>query len=198
MTKKKNSLEHRILLWLQEHFRRKWLTIPMQIATFLGNGGILWITACMLMLWKPSMRKASLTALLALLLSVVINNLILKNIVGRARPYVHVENLKLLIRKPRDFSFPSGHTSSSFAAATVFLAMLPWWIGIPSLLFAVLIAFSRLYLGAHYPSDVICGAILGIIFGIVAVGSVSLLIRFAWLPENMLYWLAPSQNQSAL
>ena len=144
------------------------------------------------------MRKASLTALLALLLSVVINNLILKNIVGRARPYVHVENLKLLIRKPRDFSFPSGHTSSSFAAATVFLAMLPWWIGIPSLLFAVLIAFSRLYLGAHYPSDVICGAILGIIFGIVAMGSVSLLIRFAWLPENMLYWLAPSQNQSAL
>ena len=123
---------------------------------------------------------------------------VLKNLIARPRPCWIDTSVELLIKVPKGYSFPSGHTSSSFSAAIVFFAMLPWWIGIPSLLFAVLIAFSRLYLGAHYPSDVICGAILGIIFGIVAVGSVSLLIRFAWLPENMLYWLAPSQNQSAL
>ncbi len=194
MQKNKHRLEHRILLWLQEHFRRRWLNVPMQLVTFLGNGGILWIITCLVLLWFPSKRQASLSALLALLLSVLINNGILKNAVGRDRPFVHVAGLKLLIQKPRDFSFPSGHTSSSFAVASVFLVMLPGWIGALSLFMACLIAFSRLYLGAHYPSDVLCGAILGILFGIAAMWGIAHLLQCSWMPEEIVAWVSPLKD----
>ena len=148
--------EQQTLLWFQEHLRRSWLTAAMKIATFLGNGGILWLTACACLLVRQQTRRAALTALLSLVFSALVCNALLKNLVERARPFDKIPGLQFLIRKPHDFSFPSGHTSSSFAVATVFLATLPLWFGLTALGIAAVIAFSRMYLGVHYPSDVLC------------------------------------------
>lgn len=180
--------DRQALLWLQEHFRRAGLTLTMKIATFLGNGGIIWLTACACLLFRSETRRASVTALLSLLFSILINNAMLKHLVARARPHDRIQNLIVLIRRPRDFSFPSGHTSSSFAVATVFLSMLPLWAGLTAMTLAVLIAFSRLYLGAHYPSDVVCGVVLGVLFGLAALYLMPLLLRSSWLPDPVRIW----------
>lgn len=180
--------DRRALIWLQEHFRRAWLTLTMKIATFLGNGGMIWLAACTCLLFHPKTRCTSVTALLSLLFSILINNAILKHLVARARPFDRIQNLIVLIRRPRDFSFPSGHTSSSFAVATVFLSMLPLWIGLSAMFLAVMIAFSRLYLGAHYPSDVACGAVFGVIFGLAALYLMPLLLNSSWLPDSVHMW----------
>lgn len=181
--------EQRTLLWLQERLRRSWLTVAMKIATFLGNGGILWLTACACLLLRQQTRRAALTALLSLVFSALVCNAFLKNLVERARPFNKIPGLQFLIRKPHDFSFPSGHTSSSFAAATVFLALLPMWAGVTALLIAMTIAFSRMYLGVHYPSDVFCGMVLGVLFGIAALLAVSMLLRAEWMPEIVCHWV---------
>ncbi len=181
--------EQRTLLWLQERLRRSWLTVAMKIATFLGNGGILWLTACACLLLRQQTRRAALTALLSLVFSALVCNAFLKNLVERARPFNKIPGLQFLIRKPHDFSFPSGHTSSSFAAATVFLALLPMWAGVTALLIAMTIAFSRMYLGVHYPSDVFCGMVLGVLFGIAALLAVSMLLRAEWMPEIVCRWV---------
>lgn len=178
-----------LLLWMQEHLRKGGVTLFMKIATFLGNGGIIWIAACLCLLFRPEARRAAASGLISLLFSVMINNAMLKNLVARIRPFDHIHELKILIRRPKDFSFPSGHTSSSFAVATVFLCMLPLWIGISALLLASLIAFSRLYLGAHYPSDVLCGMLLGILFAFLAQILVHVLLdNCTWMPEAILLW----------
>ena len=97
----------------------------------------------------------------ALAIGALITNVALKNIIERIRPYEVVEGLKLLIEPQSDFSFPSGHTCASIGAA---LAMYPFlerkW-GIPLVILAVLISLSRLYVGVHYPTDVLGGAVVG-------------------------------------
>lgn len=181
--------EQQTLLWFQERLRRGWLTVTMKIATFLGNGGILWLTTCAFLLFRQQTRRAALTALLSLVFSALVCNAFLKNLVERARPFDKIPGLQFLIRKPHDFSFPSGHTSSSFAVATVFLAMLPMWVGVTALLIALTIAFSRMYLGVHYPSDVLCGMLLGIVFGIAALLVMSMVLRAGWMPEAVRSWV---------
>ena len=181
--------EQQTLLWFQEHLRRSWLTAAMKIATFLGNGGILWLTACARLLVRQQTRRAALTALLSLVFSALVCNALLKNLVERARPFDKIPGLQFLIRKPHDFSFPSGHTSSSFAVATVFLATLPLWFGLTALGIAAVIAFSRMCLGVPYPSDVLCGMVLGILFGLAALIVLPLLLEIPWLPETVRAWV---------
>ena len=104
----------------------------------------------------------------ALILGLIVCNMILKPWVARIRPYDLQEQLgniiPLLIERQHDFSFPSGHTIASFEAATV-LMLHNKKLGIPALILACLIAFSRLYLYVHYPTDVITSVILGTAFG---------------------------------
>ena len=104
----------------------------------------------------------------ALIGSLVINNHLIKNLVQRPRPFVTFTDLKIIIPTPSEFSFPSGHTASSFAAASVFYRHLPKKLGIPSVILAGLIGFSRLYVGVHYPTDVIAGVIMGILLSYMA------------------------------
>ncbi|MDD3063847.1 MAG: phosphatase PAP2 family protein, partial [Massilibacteroides sp.] len=103
----------------------------------------------------------------ALMGSFIIDNIILKNLVARTRPYEVVQGLQLLIGKQNDFSFPSGHTGSSFASAVILYKELPKKYGIPLIGLATLIGFSRLYLAVHYPSDVLGGAIIGTLIAIL-------------------------------
>lgn len=162
------SLDGGFLLFLQEYVRNPILNSIMIFITSLGDGGILWIAATIILLIPKKTRKVGIMSAVALLGSLIINNNIIKNIVQRPRPFVTFTDLQIIISTPSEFSFPSGHTSSSFAAAAVFYRHLPKKLGLPSVILAGLIGFSRLYVGVHYPTDVIAGVIMGILLSYLA------------------------------
>ncbi len=136
--------------------------------TSLGNAGLIWIIATIICLIFPRTRKAGIISAMALILSLLINNLIIKNAVARVRPYDVSTNLISLVGRQKDYSFPSGHSAASFAAGVAFLRNLPKKYGVPAIILAGLIAFSRLYVGVHYPSDVIAGILSGTLLAIIA------------------------------
>ena len=156
------------LIWLQENVRNDVLTPIMKLITHLGDKGLFWILIAIVMLFFKKTRPLGIMAGIALVFSVLINNVLIKPNVGRIRPYEVVDGLKLLIEKQDDPSFPSGHSGASFAAAVVFLVKGPKKIGIPAIIMAALIAFSRLYVGVHYPTDVITGIITGTFCAIIS------------------------------
>lgn len=156
-------LDGEILLQIQQHLRSDMLTPFMKSVTFLGNGGWFWILCAVVLLVIPKTRKTGCAAALSLVLGAIVTNLLLKNIVARPRPFAELEALIPLITKPKDFSFPSGHTTASFAVALVMLRMLPKKFGIPAVVLAALVAFSRLYLGVHYPTDVLTGFVIALV-----------------------------------
>lgn len=158
-------MDGEILLWIQEYIRNPVLTPIMKVITALGDAGIFWVLVAILCLCIKKTRRAGATIGLALLFSLIVNNGILKNAVARIRPYEVVEGLQCLVGRAVDFSFPSGHSGSSFAAATVIAYLFPKRYGIPAVILAFLIAFSRLYVGIHYPTDVLVGILDGILLG---------------------------------
>lgn len=160
------TLDGAVLLWIQEYIRADWLTPAVKTVTKLGNLGFIWIVICLGLLCFKKTRKAGAAGLLALVFSLILNNLILKRFIARIRPYEVIAGLELLVKPATDFSFPSGHSASSFAAATAVVRMQKtskWRFLL--LIGAVCMALSRLYIGIHYPSDVICGSISGICCG---------------------------------
>lgn len=156
-----------ILLWLQEHFRMELLDKFFSFYTNLGDAGMLWIVLSLIFLCFPKTRKAGALSLVAMMLCYVGNDLILKNLVERPRPFLSVEGLDPLIQHPGSHSFPSGHSCSSFAAAGVWAQTLKGrgakGAKILFMAMALLMAFSRLYVGVHYPTDVLAGSALGLI-----------------------------------
>lgn len=159
------ELDGNILLLIQEHIRQPWMDGFWKGITHLGDAGLFWIIlAVALLLWKRT-RLAGLSASVALAVGAVITNLALKNMVARVRPYEVVGGLARIIEQQHDFSFPSGHTCASFAAAFALYKTLPKRWGVPCLVLAALISLSRLYVGVHYPSDVLGGALIGILAG---------------------------------
>lgn len=155
------NLDGNILLFLQEHIRNPFMTPILRLITTLGNGGAVWIAFTVLLLCIPKTRKIGCMALAALLGTLLVNNMILKNLVARTRPYEVIEGLTYIVMRPTDFSFPSGHAGCSFAVGCILFRRLPRQYGIPALILAILIAVSRLYVGVHYPSDVLFGVISG-------------------------------------
>ncbi|MEI3229356.1 MAG: phosphatase PAP2 family protein [Lachnospiraceae bacterium] len=162
------NLDGSILLWIQENIRHPVLNLLVIGITTRGNVGIIWILITTGLLICSKTRKTGLICAVALLGSLLNNNMILKNLVARTRPYEVLEDLKALIPPPVDTSFPSGHTGSSFACAWVLYRRLPKKYGIPAVILATCIALSRLYVGVHYPSDVLCGLISGILISCLA------------------------------
>lgn len=156
------QLDGNILLYIQDYIRQDWMTPFWKFITSLGNSGWFWIVLSILLVIPQRTRKIGITALAALLIGALITNVALKNLVARIRPYEVVDGLKLIIERQHDYSFPSGHTCASFAAALVYYKMGPRKWGIPAVVLASLIAFSRLYVGVHYPSDVLGGLLIGV------------------------------------
>ena len=164
--------ELKILDFIQAHFQCRFLDIFFSIVTKLADSGIFWILLAVVLLFFKKTRKTGLMMGVALMCGLIVGNLTLKPLIARIRPYDLNPDVPLLISKLHDFSFPSGHTLSSFEGATV-LMIRDKRFGIPAMILAVIIALSRLYLYVHYPTDVLAGAILGITFGIVAVAVVN-------------------------
>ncbi|MBR1797856.1 MAG: phosphatase PAP2 family protein [Clostridiales bacterium] len=160
--------ELRNLKKLHDYLYSPFMDHLMVTVTSTGNLGLIWIfIALILMLQDTPRRSIGYSMLIALLLCITIGNLIIKNLVRRNRPFFH-KNYKLLIKQPWDYSFPSGHTLSSFAAATV-LFFMNKDVGILALMYASLIALSRLYLRVHFFTDVFFSMVLGTGLGILAV-----------------------------
>ncbi|MBP3673394.1 MAG: phosphatase PAP2 family protein [Oscillospiraceae bacterium] len=163
------SFDLPILDWIQAHLQCDFLDFLMPVITLFGEDGIFWIAWAVLMLVLKKHRKTGLGMAFALILGLVVCNMTLKPLIGRIRPYdFQAQNfgitIKLLVDGLHDASFPSGHTIASFEAATVLL-LNNKKMGIPAMILACLIAFSRLYLYVHYPTDVLVAIVLGIAFG---------------------------------
>ena len=156
------NLDGNILLWIQEYIRQDWMEGFWKGITMLGDSGWFWIALSLLLMVPRQTRWIGITSLAAIVIGALITNVTLKNLVARTRPYEVVEGLALLIEKQSDYSFPSGHTCASFAAAGVYWRMLPKKFGIPLVILAAMIAFSRLYVGVHYPTDVLAGLLIGL------------------------------------
>ena len=162
------SLDGNMLLWIQEYVRSEFLTPLFQFITTSGNSGLIWIVFTLFLLAFKKTRKVGAMCALALIFSLLFTNLLIKPLVARTRPYDLIDALVILIDKPHDFSFPSGHSSAAFATAWVMFRRLPKKFGIPALIYAILMAFSRLYFGVHFPTDVIAGIVFGMIYAAAA------------------------------
>ncbi len=164
------SFDLPILEWIRTILWCDALDVAMPIITMFGDAGIFWMICSALLFLIPKTRRTGLGMALALTLGLIVCNMTLKPLVGRIRPYDLQAQLgvtiNLLNGAMHDFSFPSGHTIASFEAAVVMLRNSKK-LGIPAMILAVLIAFSRLYLYVHYPTDVIASIILGTLFAFI-------------------------------
>lgn len=165
------SFDLPILDWIQANLQSPFMDKFMPFITLFGEGGIFWIAVAVILLILPKTRKTGLGMGFALIFGLVVCNMTLKPLCQRVRPYdFQMENygitINLLVKALHDYSFPSGHTIASFEAATVLMRR-DKRMGIPALILACLIAFSRLYLYVHYPTDVLVAIVLGVIFGIL-------------------------------
>lgn len=163
-----------VLNGIHNIFSSAFFDAVMPFITSLGDNGFIWIIAAIAFLFFKKTRKMGIMIGVALLVGLILGNGVLKNLFARIRPF-DIENALItdpLIGKPLDFSFPSGHTMASFEAATVMLTQ-DKRFGIPALVLAILIAFSRMYLYVHYPSDILGGIIFGVLFGLLGVAIVN-------------------------
>lgn len=155
------ELQLQILNFIQTYIRHPILDHIMRFITSLGNFGIIWLMIGIILIMKKHYKSAFIL-FLALMIGVMICNGLLKNLFQMPRPFEFNSSIELLIPKPLDYSFPSGHTGSSFAAFYVlFLRKEKSWQF--SLVFAILMAFSRMYLYVHFPMDIIGGIIVGML-----------------------------------
>lgn len=151
-----------------QNIHTPWLDKLMVAITSLGNAGILWIVMAAVLLIIPKTRKAGLCMAIALILDLLITNCLLKNLVARTRPYDVANFTDLIVKKPKDYSFPSGHTAASFTAVTALFMRKEKLLGSIACVVAVLIAFSRMYLYVHFPTDILGGIVVGIVAGVAA------------------------------
>ncbi len=163
------QLDSDILVFIQEHIRNASLSKFFIPVTHLGDWGLITILAIILLLMTPKHRRTGFMCILGLLLDALLINLIIKPAVGRMRPYDVIENFMAIVPLFEDKSFPSGHTAAAFVVAVIIYKTMPKRYGIFALILACLIGISRMYVGVHYPTDVLCAAIIGSLMGLLTV-----------------------------
>lgn len=160
------NLDSNILFWVQSNLHNSFLDRIMVLITSLGDLGILWISISIVLILTKKYRIIGILTFATLILNTLLGDIILKHIFYRPRPFNMLNGLDIIIHKPISYSFPSGHTSASFAAALMlgyYIRNYRWCFYVA----AILIAISRIYLLVHYPTDVFCGILLGCISFII-------------------------------
>lgn len=161
------NLDETALRWIASNLRTEWLDPIAVLYTSLGNGGWIFIAVSIAFLFFYKTRKAGVSSLIAMLLGLIVTNLTVKPLVARLRPWIVMENFAALITSSDPNSFPSGHTCAAFAFAAALCAVLPQkWAKAAALIAAALMGFSRLYVGVHFPSDVLAGVLIGTVCGL--------------------------------
>ena len=173
------SFDLPVLDWIQANLKSGFMDTVMPIITIFGDAGIFWMVVAAVLFLIPKTRKTGLGMAIAMMIGLIVCNITLKPMVARIRPYdLQLQEfgitIQLLGDKMHDFSFPSGHTIASFEAAVVMLKNSKK-LGIPAMILAILISFSRLYLYVHYPTDVIASVILGTLFALIGNGLAGLI-----------------------
>ena len=175
------SFDLPILDWIQANLQSDFMDVAMPLITLLSEDGIFWMILAPILLLIPSQRRSGLGMWLALAMGLILCNMILKPLVGRMRPYDFQEQfngvyIKILIDGLSDNSFPSGHTIAAFEACVALLCGNKK-LGIPAVIMAFLVAFSRLYLYVHYPTDVFASIILGSLLAVLGYWLAGKIIR---------------------
>ena len=168
-----------ILIYIQEFLRNDIITPVMVFITHTGDYGALFIALALILIIISKTRALGFIIASSMVLEVLFNNVLLKNMVGRIRPYEVIEELEILIGEQPDPSFPSGHSGIAFAfAGAMFFALVFGFLEITrsrkfrvitcvTLLYALILSVSRMYVGVHYPTDVIAGILLGLLTGLI-------------------------------
>jgi len=157
-----------ILLWIQNNLRTGFLDPIMKAITMLGDKGMIWILITLALLIVRRTRRLGVICAASMVIGLLVTNLIIKNWAARIRPYELIPGLQCIVPLAKDYSFPSGHATNSLACAWVLFRKTPKKYGIPALILAILISLSRLYVGIHYPTDVLGGVVIGICSAVLA------------------------------
>ncbi len=156
------NLELGIMQFIDHNLRSLLLDNLMIFFTKLGEFGLVWLLTGITLIFFRKYRKYGVMLMISSASAFIIGEFLIKNIVCRMRPCFMVSGIELILDAPNSFSFPSSHASTAFASSWILLKMNKK-IGIASIVVAVLISFSRVYLFAHYPTDILGGALLGIL-----------------------------------
>lgn len=153
------AIDNAVTLWVYS-MRQPWLDGFMVWISRLNDATVLWFIVTVVLLCFKRTRRCGIACLWSLLITIILNEMVVKPWINRPRPFAQLEGLTMLIRAPRSFSFPSGHTATSFAAAAAIFCnnrKLGW----AAYVVAALIGFSRIYLSVHFLTDVLGGIVLG-------------------------------------
>lgn len=161
------NIDFQILDWIQANLRCPFFDFLMPKLSFLGEFGLVWLVISVIMLFFRKTRRTGVLMLISTAVVFCLGELLIKNQVCRVRPCNVRPYIDIPVKRPTSYSFPSGHSSSAFACATSILLQHKV-LGIFAMILAFLIAFSRLYNYVHFPSDVLCGALLGALFAVIA------------------------------
>ena len=164
------TLDRSIIFSVQDWVVTPWLTPFMRFISFIGEYAAIWVLIGIVLCFSKEYRKAGIAVLLGTFFTMIVGNIAIKNLVMRLRPCIDFPGVSVswIIPAVNDYSFPSGHTFSSFASAVALIMFRKnIWTKL-ALCGAAVMGFSRIYLFVHYPSDVLTGAILGFVFGVIS------------------------------
>ena len=169
------QLDGELLLAIQT-LHQGWLDPLVSFYTKLGDAGLLWIALSLAMLFFKPTRRAGALALCAMILGLIVTNLTIKPLISRPRPWLDWPIIPLVTEKDPN-SFPSGHTNAAFAFAVAVCMSAPKkWMKITAVCMAAVMGLSRLYVGVHFPSDVLAGAVVGSLCGFAG----AFVVRKVW------------------